>query len=352
MAITDLHGISAALGDSGADVAGLVTALFGGWGDGTFGDTPPTTSKADVTDDNSPFEYSVVFGEGRREVRVGCQPQGSVRPTDPSSSWVAGWRTLQDLQGIGLADLTAAQRVREVFEPRAESAMYGMGLAAALRRGGPPLIKVYFDPTAAGPGHSRALIAEAMARLGLTEGWEWLSDNVLDRVETGFSVFALDLNGGEHARVKIYTTGDFADVPTVEALTSPLPGCVPGRAARFCADLLGPDIRFDRRPPMVCWSFTSATPAHPTEATLYLPIRCYVRDDAAALRRVQRLLPAGQSAEFATAVAAIARRDLAAGTGLIAWAARKLASGDPDNLTLYLSVEGYSAGPINPTKGD
>lgn len=317
-------------------VNALVPALQGAWTKRSFGAAPPTTS--DITDDGSPFEYSVTLGPGLGEVRLLLEPQG--QPTTPQSSWAEGWATLRSLQQLGLADLKTAEAVSDVFKPRSHDARFGLWLAAALRPGVSPLIKVYFDPMAAGVERGHALVAEAMERLGFASGWTWLTRHVLDRPDAQVCLFSLDLTVSDNARVKIYMSAATRDAAAVEALVVPLPGYAPGGVRMFCNDLLGPAKVFDQRLPQVCWSLTSRVRAHPTDATLYLPVRCYTSDDKMVLRRMQRMLPGSEAAALGRAVSAIARRDLTTGSGLIAWVSTRLAAGSP-HIAAYLSVEGY-----------
>jgi Tryptophan dimethylallyltransferase len=315
----------------------LIPILHGGWAKRFFGTTPPTIS--DITDDGSPFEYSVALGPGLREVRLLLEPQG--QPTTPQTSWIEGWATLRSLQQLGLAHLSAAEAVRDIFQPRSHIARFGLWLATALRPGASPLIKVYFDPTTVGIEHSHTLIAEAMNRLGLTSGWAWLNRYFLERPDIQIDLFSLDLTRSDNARIKIYTTAATHDSAAVEALVAPLPNYVSGTAKKFCADLLDPLMVFDDRLPQVCWSLMQRTQKRPANATLYLPVRCYTTDDETALRRMQRVLPDPEAVALDRAVRRIARRDLTAGSGIIAWASTKLVTGAP-NITAYLSVEGYT----------
>ncbi|WP_344982363.1 tryptophan dimethylallyltransferase family protein [Streptosporangium fragile] len=316
----------------------LVAALFGPWGGRPFGLTPPT--RTDITDDGSPFEYSVVVGTDRPQVRLLLEPQSPTQPTTPASNWGAGWATLRSLRQRGLVDLSAAEAVGDLFEPLSGHAGFGLWLGAVIRPGTRPLIKAYFDPGAAGADNSRALVAEAMKRLGYTSGWAWLRRHALDRPDTPIPFISLDLTAADVSRVKVYTPAVVDDAASLEALLAPLPGYTPGTARRFCDDLLGPQTVFDRRRPLVCWEMTARLRAHPTQATLHLPVRCYTDHDQSVLRRVRRTFPACDAVALERAVRAIARRPLTTGSGLIAWVSRKLTAGPPQ-LTAYLSVEGY-----------
>lgn len=316
----------------------LIPVLQGAWGKRLFGITAPTVN--DITDDGTPFEYSIALGPGLREVRLLLEPQG--QSTTPQTSWTEGWATLRSLQQLGLAHLSTAEAVRDLFEPRAHVARFGLWLALALRPGTSPLIKVYFDPAAAGVEQSHTVVGEAMARLGFAPGWAWLNRHVLDYPDTRIDSFSLDLTRNANGRVKIYTTGATHDAAAVEALVSPLPKCTPGAAQKFCADLLGASTVFDQRLPQICWSLTSRERTHPVNGTLYLPARCYTSDDETVLRRLRRTLPDPEAVALDRAVHGIARRDLAAGSGIISWASTRIVAGPP-HITAYLSVEGYTA---------
>lgn len=341
VATTDMRQLCAALQlpDGCAQAAdALIPVLQGAWAKRLFGRAPPTMS--DITDDGSPFEYSVALGPGLREVRLLLEPQG--QPTTPQASWTEGWATLRSLQHLGLAHLSTAETVRDLFVPRARGARFGLWLATALRPGATPLIKVYFDPMAAGIEYRHTLVAEAMGRLGLATGWAWLNRYVLDWPDLEIDFFSLDLTRSDNARVKIYTTAATRDAAAVEALVAPLPKYTSGAATKFCTDMLSASMVFDQRLPQVCWSLMSRVQEQPVNGTLYLPVRCYTGDDETTLRRIKRTLPGPEAVALDRAVRRIARRDLTAGPGIIAWASTRLIAGPP-RITTYLSVEGYTA---------
>ncbi|WP_214107130.1 tryptophan dimethylallyltransferase family protein [Acrocarpospora catenulata] len=320
----------------------LVPALLGDWYSRRFGITPPTST--DITDDGSPFEYSVVVAAPRPEVRLLVEPQSPQQPTNPVSNWVAGWATLRSLEEQGLVDLSSAEIVRDLFEPRSGDAGFGLWLGAVIRPGGQPMIKAYFDPNTDGADNTYLVVAEAMERLGYAAGWTWLSRHALENPRIPIPFVSLDLTDADDSRIKVYGGAAARDAASLDDYLIPLPGYVPGTARKFSDDLLGPGTIFDQRRPLICWGMTSRDRERPTQGTLHLPVRCHVDNDQTLVRRIHRMLPASDAQALERAVRAVANRPLTADSGLIAWVSRKLGPGAP-HVTAYLSVEGYRGTP-------
>src|SRR5690606_36616029 len=119
-------------------------------------------------------------------------------------------------------------------------------------------LKVYLNPKARGPEHSKALVKEALTRLGFTNAWRFLSDVAMRRgSKYQLIYFSLDLAGQAAARVKIYIAHTDATADDIEAVMSQAKEYVPGEAQVFCQKLQK-EGRFQApRPTLTCLAFTS-----------------------------------------------------------------------------------------------
>ena len=294
---------------------------------------------SDVVDDHTPYELSVTIGGASPEVRL------LVETVDGESSLAARWRAgraagrrLRDHYG---ADLRRFEQIVDLFEPRSEHGLLALWHAVSFRAGTAPEFKVYVDLRARGGEQSRAVLEEALARLGLAAAYPRLlrdagSRDLLDELV----YFSLDLAAHDRARVKVYFRHHHATAADVEHVIGGLGGVAPGEVPTFCTALLGHEGPYRARPLVSCWSFSGG--AEPTGATLYAPVAYYALDDDEARSRVRRWLDhLGVSrAPYDRCLDAFARRPLASGVGMQSYVAFKRDRGAP-KMTVYLAPEAY-----------
>lgn len=298
---------------------------------------------SDVVDDHTPFEMSIAVGGAAPELRL------LVETVRGDSSLAARWdaaraigERLRDRHG---ADLRRLERIADLFEPRGEHGTLALWYAVGFRAGAPPAWKSYFDLRAQGPDNARAVLEEALDRLGLSAAYprlmrEAASRDLLDEL----MYFSLDLESHSDARVKVYFRHHRATAADLERVVGGAGSAEPGEIRAFCAAILGHEGPYLPRPPVSCWSFSSGT--EPSGATVYAPIAYYVRDDGEARARVRRWLdrtgidPTG----YERAISAFARRPLEAGVGMHSYVSFKRDRGVP-KLTAYLAPEAYRTFP-------
>lgn len=298
---------------------------------------------SDVVDDHTPFEMSIAIGGAEPELRV------LVETVRGDSSLAARWdaaraigERLRDRHG---ADLRRLDQIVDLFEPRSEDGTFALWYAASFRPGSPPAWKSYFDLRARGGEHARAVLEEALDRLGLGAAYprvmrEAAGRDLLDEL----MYFSLDLEAHDSARVKVYFRHHRATAADLERVVGGAGSAEAGEIRAFCAALLGHDGPYLPRPPVSCWSFSAGS--EPTGATVYAPIAYYVRDDGEARARVRSWLDrAGiEPTGYERAIAAFARRPLEAGVGMHSYVSYKRDRGVP-KLTAYLAPEAYRTFP-------
>lgn len=298
--------------------------------------------RSDITDDHSPFEFSLAFDDGPPQLRLLAEAQGA----EPSlaSNWDAAWAVNEELERRFGASLTRAREIADLFAPDDPAALFALWHAVGFGAQGRPAFKLYFNPRAHGSAEAGARTREALERLGLDAAARWLESHALARGETDELIyFSLDLSASEQARTKIYVAHRGATVGDLEAVLAAGHGHAPGDALRFCRAMTGQREAFERRPLLTCAAFVGPEP-RPSTVTLHLPIRAYVSDDQAALERIQAFLSPADAAIYEAALRRLATRSLSAGTGVQTYTSFRRQAGR-ERLTVYLSPEVYRSQP-------
>jgi DMATS type aromatic prenyltransferase len=331
--IVDLCG-ALSLSDQTARTLALFDVAAESWGQ-RASDRP--WCRSDITDDSSPFEFSVAFDGDRPELRLLLEAQGE--PAGARAHWGAAWRLSEELEKRFGASLDRARRVADLFEPSDDDLAFSLWHASSCKST-PPAFKVYFNPAAQGAPHAMPRIREALSRLGMTDSWEWLRDRPFTAHDR-LLYLSLDLSADAAARTKIYVGHAGATASAVERFIEGTPGHQPGEAERFCQSMTLSDGPYTRRPPITCMAFRQGAP-EPYTVTLHMPIRCYAPHDGVALERISSVLSSADAALYERAVRALSRRPLDAAAGIQTYVSVRRERGRP-RVTIYLSPEAYCA---------
>jgi Tryptophan dimethylallyltransferase len=307
--------------------------LADSWADRPAGGSPERDS--DITDDHTPFEFSLAIDGDAPELRFLLEVQGE----EPSviSDWKAGCgmnERLADEYGFSLQRFAA---VRDLFAPTAECQRFALWHAVCFRRGASPDLKIYLNPQAKGADHACAVVEAAMARLGMSEAFRHLP--ITERHQE-LCYFSLDLSSDPQARVKVYVAHHGATSDQVEEAVSKAAGHVPGRAAAFCNAMGSSSGPFQRRPVQTCFSFVEGM-ATPKTATVYFPVRSYAPHDGAVRDRVLGYIHDKGAPIYSSALQAFsAGRPLEESRGMQTYVSLRL---DParDRVTVYLAPNVY-----------
>ncbi len=324
-----------------ADALKILREMLGSWGGSFLEPTPVRHS--DITDDTTPFEFSIAFTGGSSELRFLVEAQGSVPSL--ASRWEAG-RALSTLlaRRYGV-DLEHLHRIESLFSPAGSSAAFAMWHAVCLRPDRPLGFKVYLSPQAKGKPQARAVVEEALQALGLPGAWGVIAEHALrrgpDRDELTF--FSLDLTPRPDARVKVYTAHHAATLDDLMAVLRAVPGD-PAELQRFYQVITAGRPHLER-PPITTLAFVKGR-REPIEGTLHVPIRGYVAHDEEARDRIRTAL-ATRTNDLSTydrVIAAFAARRLDAGVGMHTYVSRCTYQGSSRH-TLYLAPEAYRVMP-------
>lgn len=299
---------------------------------------PKPAWASDITDDGTPFEFSVSFHEGGADLRMLVEPQ--TQPSTLSSNWSAGLEINQLLCERYGAKNGHFDKVAGLFAPTPGSnAQFSIWHAAVLRPDGTRLFKVYLNPRIHGAGAARELVKEALARLGRSDVAERLAPALADEGSEP-RYFSLDLDEAQTSRVKVYV-GRSDNVEAIDRLSSSVSDLAPGQAAAWVERLSRRRERFTARPILTCFAFDNER-AEAT-ATVHVPVRCYVKNDAESAEAVCSFLSPLQAASFRRVLSALSPCSLEENTGLITYASLRRSSNGP-RVTVYLAPQVYSFG--------
>ncbi|GLY00376.1 MULTISPECIES: tryptophan dimethylallyltransferase family protein [Actinoplanes] len=325
----------------------------------------PPAWASDVADDHSPVEFSIAWNESEPPaLRILAEALG---PVPSVSANMAATYDFLRANGVSTSRLDA---VRDLFDVAAPEGDFAIWLSLVFRNGRRPEFKVYFNPEVLGRGESGALAGEAFERLGLGTAYQKMVDRAVRPGELGgldrLSFFALDLHDAPHARVKLYVSHHDATAADVARAAGVVDGVDPAEVADFCRLAGGEKPKkikkgdkgekkgkkrgktYTGRPLISSFTLTGASD-EPAGYSVYVPIRSYVGDDREARRRVVPLLDRYRfDPDFLDrGIAAVTRRPLDSGVGLLAHVSLRLGPPRP-GMTVYLSSEAYRVDPPRP----
>jgi DMATS type aromatic prenyltransferase len=308
---------------------------------GPWGDRPPSNPHwhSEISDDNTPVEFSLTLEGEHAEVRALFEPQGA-EPT-VASYRSAALKMHDRLERDFGANLSRFHLVKDLFAPPGMRGPFAIWNAVVFKPGQRDAFKTYFNPQASGPAQAAAVVDEALCRLGFPTAWSQLSNTAASRgpLLDELKYFALDLSDAEEARVKVYVRHHGASPDDLERACSAAEGYVPGEALGFASAVTNGRSQFDERAAFTCAAFVQGTD-QPVATTLYVPVCAYSANDLEVRRRVGAYLSKlGLSPEaYYRIVDGYADRDLDAGVGMQSWVALRRYRGRL-RLTVYLGTE-------------
>ena len=338
-----IHALCRALGFSQAQEQRMVevfATLSTSWGQLPAGSAPRWPS--DITDDGTPFEFSLAIDGEEPELRFLIEAQTPESPT-LASNWFAGWALCERLEREPGVSLERLRLIEDLFVPTAACPRFALWHAVCFRKGRAPDFKVYLNPMAWGREQAHALVAEAMRRLGMAESVVCLPERTSRDVPVYFS---LDLASRQGARVKVYTEHREVTASRVESLLRQAPGYEPGQVEGFCRAMAGSQGPYVARPVLTCLAFVEGSPL-PSMGTVHFPVRTYAEDDRAARDRILAFLRPEAAALYARAISAFAARPLEAGIGMQTYASLRQQRAQR-RLTVYLAPEVFAVRPAQP----
>ncbi|MBL8740643.1 MAG: hypothetical protein JNK04_06110, partial [Myxococcales bacterium] len=294
-------------------------------------DLPRTSWPSFVSDDHTPYEFSLLLGQAGTEIRLMCEPLPFSGPVTIAATIASAARVRHRLESELGVDFARFDRIADLFLRDDAPGPFAVWYAASFAADGTPSFKAYFNPLWRGVRAAPNIVEEALARLGLNGAWATISRAMPRGPELDeLRFFSLDLGNTSAARVKVY---GFHFDPTIDDLLhtlSVVPEADLDAVRRYCRVLVdGEGTLRAVRQPGTCLAFVGDS-AVPKTGTLHSPSRAFASDDAMAHKRVvvamsEVGLP---SAPFEAAVSAYVTRPLDQGSGAIAWAAIRTGIGE------------------------
>lgn len=334
LAAEKLNAICSTLGleKQQAPMLELVDCLLDDWARAPLKESPYWSS--DITDDGTPFEYSVAFSAGRRQLRLLVEAQSST--PSPTSTWNAGLLLNQRLAERFGATLEGFEEVRSLFAPTGSSSARFLLWHGAVPNGSEsPLIKVYLNPTlSGGPRTAKVVTCQALERLGLVRARNFAESAFTHELPIYFS---LDLLPMGRARVKVYTALVDWKLETIAARVAECSGIAATQALDWLNDLTQ-EQRQTQRPILACYNFR--TDQNGPDLTVHVPVRCYAQTDAESVTRASRLLSRPDALGLLNAVQRMARgRPM--NHGALTYVSVKYDEAEP-TVTAYLAPQAYT----------
>lgn len=310
--------------------------LGSGWRDLPLTEQPPFAT--DITDDGTPFEFSLALEGDHTELRALAEAQRA--PFTLASNWRAGLSANRQIAKRFGASLERFDLISDLFAPRgARRERFALWHAAVFHPRQAPMFKVYLNPQIRGAEAAPELVQKALERLALPHAWQELKEQAAAQPDASFVFFSLDLSKDASARVKVYMAYPHATAEVVERAMARADNHVPGDALTFIENMTGQTGPFDARPMLVCYAFSSESPR--AQATLHVPVRCYAAHDAEVLERGRSSVPPRTADLLVNGLSRFAQRPLEAGRGLVTYASFRRKHGVPRH-TFYLAPEVYS----------
>ncbi len=312
--------------------------LSDSWADRPLGSTPAW--QTDITDDGTPFEFSVAFDGGTPRIRILIESQKGEMTL--ASSWAAGLELNERLGHLANVDLEHFNRVSDLFAPSEGAAVsFALWHGAELDANNRCSYKVYVNPQVHGPGAAWRTVMESLARLGAENAREFIG-SLLGSSDNGsrLAFFSLDLSADRGSRIKIYVANPGIVAEDIERVLAGTRDYVAGDGAHWIRQLLGTDGPLQHRPLLTCFSFTAGD--HTPSATLHVPIRNYAPHDGYSVDRACEFLTPKDAKTLRRTVALFACRPLDVMPAVLTYISlRRLPGGL--NVTTYFAPEAFTA---------
>jgi DMATS type aromatic prenyltransferase len=326
------------LKDKTAQAIEIFRAMTVSWGDRSISDK--SAWKSDVSDDFSPFEFSIAFKEDRAELRVLLEAQG----TEPTlqSNWQAGLNLNQYLADHFNVSLDRFRQIEDLYVPTNPDAKFAIWHAVCFYPDKEPEFKLYLNPRSQHNNRATAVVEESLVRLGFPHAWIGLAEIAAQRGpdRDEFVYFSLDLSSPAQARVKIYLRHYDATVADLEKALSLADNYVAGDAIEFCQAMAPEQSSFFAKPVISAFSWVEGDNAIPSSGTLHLPISSYATDDRCVCDRLDLYFIhcSFPISIYHSAIQSLATRSLDAGIGMHSYTSLRREQ-QQRRVTLYLNPE-------------
>jgi DMATS type aromatic prenyltransferase len=312
--------------------------LTSSWGETVVGAN--TTWESDVSDDCSPFEFSIALDPNKAELRVLVEAQG--RDPNLQSNWEAGLELNQQLAAKYNVSLDRFEQIADLFAPTNSEAKFSIWHSACFYLDKEPAFKLYVNPQSQSKSKAAAIVEESLVRLGFDRAWPTLAETAAQRGpdKDEFIYFSLDLAAHPQARVKVYLRHHDATPAELESALSAARNYVAGDAIEFCQAMAPGQTSFTQKPVGTCFSLIQGADSVPSFGTLYLPICNYASDDRVVCDRLNSYLAQHSfpSSVYTSTLESFATRSLDTGIGMQSYTSFRREQ-DQIRVAVYLNPE-------------
>jgi DMATS type aromatic prenyltransferase len=296
-------------------IINIFRSITTSWGNRAVGDT---TWQSDVSDDATPFEFSIALDPDNVELRVLVEAQGSA--ANLQSNWQAGLELNQYLAANHSVNLDRFEQISDLYAPTNSTAKFSIWHAVCFYPDKEPAFKLYLNPQSQSKSRSAAIVEESLVRLGFTHAWPTLAETSAQRGpdKDEFVYFSLDLATHDRARVKVYLRHHDVTPTELESALSAARNYVSGDAIEFCQAMAPDQKSFSAKSAITCFSFIAGDDHTPSNGTLYIPISNYATDDRVVCDRldlyfIEHGLPVSR---YQSAIKSFSVRSLESGIGM------------------------------------
>ncbi len=316
----------------------IFRTLTSSWGETVVGSK--TTWKSDVSDDCSPFEFSIALDPNKAELRVLVEAQG----IDPNlqSNWQAGLELNQQLAAKYNVNLDRFEQIADLYAPTNSEAKFSIWHSACFYLDKEPAFKLYVNPQSQSKSKAAAIVEESLVRLGFDRVWPTLAETAAQRGpdKDEFVYFSLDLAAHAQARVKVYLRHHDATPAELESALSAANNYIAGDTIEFCQAMAPGQTSFAQKPVITSFSFIKGDVSIPSNGTLHLPISNYASEDRVVCDKLnQYFIEHGFPVSvYQSALKSFAKRQLDAGIGMHSYVSLRREQQDR-RVTIYLNPE-------------
>ncbi|KAI1754075.1 beta-eliminating lyase [Xylaria castorea] len=340
--------LSLAIGQDGVSRTKLLNALLllaDGWGQTVVPrSTGPSCWTSSVSNNGSPFEYSVVLDQatGKAELRLLVEAQSKSHSLTQLQERALRLNEAIIMRHGTTVSLDTFELVRDIFMPKNPEGNFAAWHSCAVGKAGPKW-KIYLNPCVSGKRNALSLCRTAFERLGMASEWDLVERTITPKDSVAY--ISLDLTPDQaDARVGVYIAHKATSASDIarkhEAICSHT--CA-FEIQRFCESMAGSLGPYTGKPLLSSFAFTSS-PRGRSVGTIHFPVGAYANDDSEIQQRVEQYMlaksvPSIFAERYRKVVSAVQRRPLAERRGLHTWVSLKQSAEGALSNAFYLSAE-------------
>ncbi|KAK7753350.1 putative secondary metabolism biosynthetic enzyme [Diatrype stigma] len=239
-----------------------------------------------VSNDHSPFEYSVVIDQGSGEAELRFLVEAQPEENSPKHLEMNALHLAENIAtNYSSTSLGSFNAIRGIFLPLHTDSNFVAWFSFAASTSTPEW-KIYLNPCVSGKENASKSVCAALRRLGLSKAWALIESTMAS--SDSIAYFSLDLSRDEEARVKVYVAHPGAKASQIALKhTKICPDASSYEIERFCLSMAGGSPGpYDAKPLLSCFAFTNKAADRPV-GTVHFPVVAYAENDAEIQGRIE-----------------------------------------------------------------